>query len=336
MYSPSYPKREPPFGSVEMMINGTQIEFWGVNMGEPPEYNPIKETEYLVLDNIVQAEKDNALRYLASTYYQPSGSLIPGTGIKGPRVLTFAPLLILKELPFNELIATLLFLCEKALDSPVEIEFAMTFNPHRFGFLQVRSMIGPLEETIVKEEELNEPDVLIASESALGNGVINNIRDIVYIKPEGFELKHSRSIIPDLERINLKLLGLERPYLLIVFGRLGTTDPWLGIPINWGQIGGARAIVEATKENIRMELSQGSHFFHNMINLGVKYFSLSFTSRYQIHWDWLEKQEVVEETQFLCHVRFSMPLLIKVDGRSGRGVIKTFSKAENGRISETN
>jgi hypothetical protein len=113
----------------------------------------------------------------------------------------------------------------------------------------------------------------------------------------------------------------KRPYLLIVFGRLGTLDPWLGIPVTWGQICGAQVIVEATQKNVRVELSQGSHYFHNIINLGIMYFSMPFTSPYRIHWDWLESQQVVNEKQYTRHIKLSDGLFIKVDGRSGRGVI---------------
>ncbi len=140
-YSPAYPKIEPPFGSVKELINGTQTEYWTVNMGKQLEYDPINETEYLLLDNIVTAETDGSLRYLSSTYNQQSGRLTVGTGFKGPRALTFAPLLVLQELPLNQLIVKLLSICEQALNTPVEIEFAMTFDPNLFGFLQVRSMV---------------------------------------------------------------------------------------------------------------------------------------------------------------------------------------------------
>jgi len=108
---------------------------------------------------------------------------------------------------------------------------------------------------------------------------------------------------------------------LIVFGRLGTTDPWLGIPVQWGQVCGAKVIVEATLENVRVELSQGAHYFHNMINLGIKYFSLPFNRQYKIDWEWLKEQEIIDETRFVRHVRLEAPLKIRVDGRRSRGVI---------------
>jgi hypothetical protein len=320
-YSPAYPKVEPPFGSVENLLENTQNEFWVVNMGEPSEYDPTKETEYLLLENFTAADHDDALRYLASTYDPHSGRLFIGTPSKGPRALTFAPILILQEIPLNHLMISLLTICQKALGQPVEIEFAMTFNPHRFGFLQVRTMVAPEEDVHISNIEFGGEKALAACDSALGNGVIDTIRDIVYIKPENFSLRDTRKIVPELAQYNQKLLESQRSYLLIALGRLGTTDPWLGIPIDWSNVSGAKVILEVSQQNVKVELSQGTHYFHNLINLGVKYFSLPFSSQYTVDWKWLSEQSVVEESRFIRHVRLSQPLRVKVDGRSSRGVI---------------
>lgn len=320
-YSPAYPQMPPPFDSVEELLNETQNEFWAVNMGEPQEYNPLKETEFLCLKNLMDAEKDGSLRYLSSTYEPQTGRLSAGVAIRGPRAITFAPLLNLNEILFNDLIKALLKLCEASLGCPVEIEFAMTFNPHYFGFLQVRPMLLPEGNLQVSHEELQNPNVLVASELVLGNGLVNDIRDIVYVRPENFQLKETRAVADQLEEINDILLEAGRSYLLIVFGRLGTLDPWLGIPVTWGQICAARVIIEATQENVKVELSQGSHYFHNIINLGVKYFSMPFTNAYRIDWDWLNRQPPVWESEYLRHVTLAKALTVKVDGRTGRGVI---------------
>jgi hypothetical protein len=290
-------------------------------MGNPPEYDPTQETEYLILENLATAERDGVLRYVASTYSALSGRLSIGTGFNGPRALTFAPILVLEEIPLNHLVRELLAICQITVGAPVEIEFAMTFNPHRFGFLQVRAMATPGEEIHLEPDELNGENILVATEHALGNGMLDTLQDIVYSKPEAFDLKHTLAIVPELEYFNSRLLDEDRQYLLIALGRLGTTDPWLGIPINWGKISGAKVIVEATQGNVRVELSQGSHFFHNIISLGVKYFTLPISSHHRIDWDWLDQQEIVEETQFLRHIRLHKPLQVKVDGRSSRGII---------------
>ena len=131
--------------------------------------------------------------------------------------------------------------------------------------------------------------------------------------------------------MNRELLEERRPYLLIGFGRWGSSDPWLGIPVNWGQISGARAIVEATQPAMNVDLSQGSHFFHNLISFNVSYFCVSHAGRYAIDWKWLGGQRTGAETNFIRHVVLPSPLCTKVDGRTGRGVIRIPAHGGNER-----
>jgi hypothetical protein len=320
-YSPAHPQVEPPFGSAENLLKGTQTRFWSVHLGDPPAPNPSLETEYLVHESLTVAERDGTLGRLASTYSPLSGRFSIGMGFDGPRALTFAPILVLGQIPLNDLLRQLLAACESALGSPVEVEFAMTFDPHRFSLLQVRAMEALRQATHVEPDELERDDLLVASETTLGNGVMEDLFDIVYTRPETFDLTHTQAIVPELEHLNRGMLRERRPYVLICLGRLGTTDPWLGIPANWGKISGARVVVESTREDVRVELSQGSHFFHNIVSLGVKYFNMPITSRRTVDWDWLERQPAVEQTAFLRHVRLARPLAVRVDGRSGRGLI---------------
>jgi hypothetical protein len=177
IYSPAYPHMPPPFESVQEQLDETQTEFWVVNLGELPEFNPIKETEYMRQENLTTAERDDVLYHLVSTLDPQSDRLTMGMGIKGPRALTFAPLLALKEIPFNRLISRLIASCEARLGCPVEIEFAMTFDPHRFGFLQVRPMLIPMGNLQVSIEDMANAETIIASETVLGNGILENIAD---------------------------------------------------------------------------------------------------------------------------------------------------------------
>jgi hypothetical protein len=204
----------------------------------------------------------------------------------------------------------------------VEIEFAATFDPHRFGFLQVRPMVVPGDKIDIAEEELKGENVLLASENVLGNGIIETIRDIVYVKPKEFEAQYSPRIALELETINRELLDKGRPYVLIGFGRWGSSDPWGGIPVEWGQVCGAKVIVEATGPAMNFELSQGSHFFHNLSSFEVCYFCVPHSGEYSIDWEWLSRQKGDQETRFVRHVVLQTPLQVKVDGRSGRGVIR--------------
>jgi len=179
----------------------------------------------------------------------------------------------------------------------------------------------PKDNLVITEEELTHANTLIASKHVLGNGILKDLQDIVYVKPDCFDLKLTKQIAMELENHNKRLLDENRPYVLIVFGRLGTLDPWLGIPVTWGQICGARVIVEATQENVKVELSQGSHYFHNIINLDVKYFSMPYSQPYRIHWDWLASQPVEYEGVFTRHVKLNQSLSVKVDGKIGWGII---------------
>jgi hypothetical protein len=161
----------------------------------------------------------------------------------------------------------------------------------------------------------------VATESALGNGLLENIRDIVYVKPEKFSVNQTQIIAAQLEEFNHKLVASNEPYLLIGFGRWGSSDPQGGIPVKFGQICGAKVIVESTLPEINFMLSQGSHFFHNITSFRVFYFSVAHWDKYTIDWNWLRQQEVVTETGLIRHVRLSSPLKIKVDGTTSRGVI---------------
>ncbi len=321
-YSPAYPGISAPTASAVELMEQTQSEFWAVNMGKPPAYDPLKESEYLLQSNLSDAEADGTLSNIASVYDVQDDRLSIGLISEGPRVLNFAGLLALKGIPFNDVISSLLNISQQALGAPVEIEFAATFNPFRFGFLQIRPMVVPGDKIDIAEEELKGEHVFIASKNVLGNGMIETIRDIVYVKPNEFEAKYSPRIALELETVNRGLLDKRRPYVLVGFGRWGSSDPWGGIPVEWGQVCGAKVIVEAMGPTMNVELSQGSHFFHNLSSFEVCYFCIPSSGEYSIDWEWLGRQKGEQETQFVRHVVLQTPLQVKVDGRSGWGVIR--------------
>ena len=325
-YSPRYPKADPPYNSINELLKFSQTDFWAVNMGSPPAYDPINETEYMFRHNITNAESDGTLKYIASTYDAQNDRIMTGTGINGPRLLNFAPIIRANQIPLTDLLKDLIKLCEDTLGTLVEIEFAVTLDdngcaPARFGFLQVRPMVVSTEEVDVDPHKLTGDNILASSKNVLGNGTVDNVLDIVYVKKDSFNSRHTRKIAGQLEEVNSTLVKNRQPYLLIGFGRWGTSDPQGGIPVNFGQISGAKVIVESTLPEMDFTMSQGSHFFHNITSFKVFYFSIDHWGQYKIDWDWLNGQEIVTETDFIRHVKLQKPLTIKVDGRSGRGVI---------------
>ncbi|USN98327.1 MAG: hypothetical protein H6810_09100 [Phycisphaeraceae bacterium] len=330
-YPPARPRTPPPFGSTRDQLEHTQTRFWAVNMGEHFAYDPVGEEEYLVRCGLEQAEADGSLRYLVSTYDPASDRLTPGLEDGGARVLNFAPLLSRYAFGFNHAVSRLLQVSRMALGGPVEIEFATTLprgdeTRARLGFLQVRPMLVEGGDSVVSDEELARSDVVLASSRVIGNGTDQTITDIVYVCPGTFDASVTREIAAEIERINGSLVDERRPYLLIGFGRWGTSEPWLGIPVSWDKISGARVIVEATLPTMLTEMSQGSHFFHNLTSFKVSYLMVSHHDTPGVNWDWLEAQPAETETAHMRHLRLSKPLLVMVDGVSRRGVIRWGAK----------
>lgn len=324
-YSPAFPNIAPPFTTSDLLRN-TQVNFWAVNMGKPPAYDPVKETEYLVEAGLKEAELDDTLGLAASTFQPQNDRFVMGIGTPGPRILNFAPMLQVSDLPVNKLIRRLLQICHEAVNAAVEIEFAVTSGSRggtkpRFGFLQVRPMVVSTEPVDIEAAEIDSEHALVVSERTLGNGVRNDLTDIMYVKPESFGKEHTSKIAAEIESLNRILSGSGQGYILMGFGRWGSSDPWLGIPVDWGAISGARVIVEATRPDMDVEMSQGSHFFHNITSLQIPHFSVPHTAPRQIDWSWLDNQQVLEETAFVRLVRLDKPVTVKVDGRCGRGVV---------------
>jgi len=325
-YCPAFPRVAPPTGSPAELVKLSQTRFWAVNLGKPPAHDPIRETEYMVEDDLKTAEYDNTIKDLVSTYRHADDRLVIGMGSEGARVLTFAPLLTLGIYPFNDLIKKLLEISHNSVGAPVEIEFAMILDPKgqkpaRIGFLQVRPMVVSDEEITVDDDELNSEKRLISSNKALGNGVINSLCDILFIPPEKFAVSKTREIAEELSRHNRKMIEGKCHYILVGFGRWGSSDSWLGIPVEWGMISNSRVIIEAALPDMNKEMSQGSHFFHNLTSFKVFYFAVPLEGMYNINWDVLKSMAVVEKGDYVVHAKSEKPLTVKVDGRRGRGVI---------------
>jgi hypothetical protein len=281
----------------------------------------------MVRHDLSRAEEDGVLTNLASTYDAYNDRLKDGIQIAGARVVTFAHILKAKVFPLADIAQTLLDMGQEAMGCPVEIEFAAVLGPDRplpaeFSLLQIRPMVAQRGAVEVDLGELDTARALVRSTSVLGNGLRDDIRDVVYTRPEAFDAALTPKMAAQVEALNGRLAADRRPYLLMGFGRWGSSDHWLGVPVRWGQISGVGAMVEATKPGMNVDASQGSHFFQNMTSLGVSYFTVPHTGAgSSIDWEWLEAQPAEEETDLVRHVRLERPLTVAVDGRKGAGAI---------------
>jgi hypothetical protein len=326
-FSPRYPKKIIQLSSPELVIKDTQKEFYAVNL-DPMSFKPsVDDGANLLKLRFREAEKDASFKYAASTYDFENEMIRDGILGKGKRVITFAPVLNYETIPLAEIITYLLKVCEKEMNNPIEIEFAVNLDtpstePAIFNFLQVRPIVLNEQSIRLNLDDVDTSQTIVYSEAALGNGSFKELRDIIYIKPESWDPAHSEKIAGMVEEMNQRFVEEGGNYILIGPGRWGSSDPWLGIPTKWAQISAARVIIEAGLKNYRIDPSQGTHFFQNITSFRIGYFTINpfINDGYYDH-EFLDGLEPVSDNEFIRQVHFDQPLRVQVDGKTNRGVI---------------
>ncbi|MFZ1289346.1 MAG: PEP/pyruvate-binding domain-containing protein [Melioribacteraceae bacterium] len=327
-FCPRYPKHLMQFFTTKETIKNAQQNFFALNL-EGKLYTGSNE----IPNNLVQqykleiAEKDNTLFYTGSTYSPENDAVYDGISRSGTRVVTFAPILKHNIFPLPQILELILNFGTYGMGTQVEIEFALNMSLPKgelkeFAILQMRPMVMTREASNIEFQDVNKSEMLCSTKQVLGDGIYDNIRDVIVVDREKFERSKSKEIAYEIAKINEKLVNAKRPYILIGVGRWGSTDPWLGIPVSWDQISGASVIIEAGFKDFSVTPSQGSHFFHNITSFGVGYFTIAEApGECFIDWDWLAKKESIEEYTFTRHLRFDSPLVTKISGQKNKGVI---------------
>ena len=323
-FSPIYPQHPVQFSSVDDMVENSQRTFHALQLdGDDGSEIEVGVRRF----NLEVAEADGVLTALGSTFSAENNAVYDGLSREGLRLVSFAPILKQGLFPLADLLGFLAKLGTWGTSTEVEIEFAVNFTtppgePKEFGFLQMRPMA--LAET-VEDLDLQEVDasrILCRSPRVLGNGKIHDLRDLVVVNYEHFDRARSQDAARELGRINARLTQENFPYLLIGVGRWGSNDPWLGIPVTWDQIAGARVIVESGFRDTRVSPSQGTHFFHNITSANIGYFTVNpEVGDGLVDWKWMAGQPALEEGTFFRHIRLKEPLLVLMNGRKQEGLI---------------
>lgn len=325
-FSPRYPKHLIQFSTVEDTLNYSQREFFAINTNATPAENA-RIGSSVVKCGLKEAETDGVLNGLASTYSMENDAIYDGTGRKGVRIVSFAPILKNDLFPLAKILDVLLEIGKRSMSSAVEIEFAVNLSVPRderpeLAILQMRPMVVDHEWEEVSTDGVADEDIICVSDQVLGNGIVKDIRDIVVVNTNKFDRSMTKVVAKEIGLLNHELQSKQIPYMLIGVGRWGSSDPWLGIPVGWEQISGARVIVEASFQDLRVQPSQGSHFFQNLATMEVGYFTIDgHPETNKVDWEWLLCQPAVEEKQFTRHIRLNRPVTIKMDGRTNKGVI---------------
>lgn len=326
-FCPKYPHHLLQMGNIDDMLHYGQKEFFSIDLNESSDVLNLTEDMIVKKVKIASADKDGTLPLVASTYSAENHAMYDGTSRSGIRLFTLSPILKYRVFPLPEIIEILLDMGSWGMGSPVEIEFAVNLSvpkglPREFGLLQMRPLAinNELEELHI--DVYDDEDILCRSDNAMGNGAVDYITDIVFVDMNTFDRSATRQAASEIAKINNMLINQNLQYLLIGVGRWGSLDPWLGIPVTWEQISGAKAIVESDFKDLDVQPSQGTHFFQNLTSFKVGYFTVNFhTGKGQLDWEWLLRQEPVNELKYVKHVRTESPILIKINGRENKGVI---------------
>ena len=324
-FCPRYPQNLVQFSSVEDILSNSQTEFWALELDGASEGRPGHWHERRF--GLDAAESDGTLRAVASTYSKDNHAVYDGVSRPGSRIVTFAPMLKHGTFPLAEILDDLVRAGEDALGNPVEIEFAVRLPQQseqaaEFGFLQIRPLTLARDSEDLALDDVRPEQLICRSSKVLGNGRIEDLHDVIVVDSQRFERSRSQEVSEAVAKFNRLLNEENRPYLLIGVGRWGSTEPWLGIPVEWDEISGARVIVEAGFRDFRVTPSQGSHFFQNLTAFQIGYFTVNpDAGEGSVDWQWLTEQAAVEEHGCVRHLQFAEPIRVVMNSRTSQGVI---------------
>lgn len=324
-FSPAYPAVD--IVSVEEISGYSQSCFYAIDMAKSELDLLQGENAGLIKLDISRAEKDGTLSHSASVLNIDDNTLTSDLFNEGPRVINFADILKYDYIPLAPTLRTVLEVVREALGAPVEIEFAVDLDKDEddkasFYLLQVKPLVGSIAGYSIDPESIYTDDMIMVSKKSMGNGLVDDITDVIYVEPEKFDNLRTAEMAREIDIFNRKMITENRRYVLVGPGRWGTKDRFLGIPVAWPQISNAKVIVEVGLPKFRVDASQGSHFFHNVTSMNIGYLAVNHdTDEGTIRWDKLRKQRVINKGRFFRHIRFEKPLLIRMDGRSGIAVI---------------
>lgn len=324
-FSPKYPDTD--INTPKDQYLNSQLQFYAVDLGKKDIDLMEGDTAGLARLDIDIAEEHGTLKHLASVYDLQQDTIHPGLGRPGPRIINFANILKYNYAPMAKTIEVVLDVVKEALGSPVEIEFAIDLNKDKnfrssFYILQIKPLIGNLSDYTIDLDTIDRSKLILYSEKGMGNGLIDDVYDLIYVDREIFDKSMTEKMAEEIEMLNQKLGAENRKYILIGPGRWGTRDRWIGIPVQWSQISNARIIVETSLEGFPLDASSGSHFFHNVTSMNVGYFSVQEgIGNNFIDWAKLQQMPEVNRTTYFRHIRFEDPFIVKMDGKKRIAIV---------------
>ena len=342
-FSPKYPAKILQLNTPSVALKETQKFYYALDLNIESFIPSVDDGVNIKRLKINDDISVSTLKKVASTFDLHNNVIRSGIANEGKRIITFDNVLKYGSFPLAEILDYLLDLGQMEMANPIEIEFAANLEtesslPNIFNFLQIRPIVVSDQTMEINLADVKEEDTIIMSDSALGNGMIKGIHDLIYVKPESFKPANNEKIVELLDKINSSFIRDVKNYVLIGPGRWGSTDPWLGIPIKWPHISQARVIVESGLPNYRIDPSQGTHFFQNITSFRVGYLTINpYANEGFYDVDFLNNSPHIYQDDYIRHVRFDEALEIMIDGRIHKGIIlKPGKEGDNSRVADDN
>lgn len=325
-FSPRHPDKVLQTSTLDLALRDTQTQLYALDIKDADRSFSVDDGFNIQKIRIQDAAKNGSLKYMVSTF-DPQDQIIRDNDCgMGRRVVTFANILQHKVFPLAEIVDFMLSEGEKEMRRPVEIEFAGCIDKKgemkgNVYWLQIRPIVDRKEMLDEKIMDTASENLILKSTQALGHGMMDGVRDVIYVKTKNFSSFNNSLIAREIEKINKQYVEKGEGYILIGPGRWGSSDTALGIPVKWAHISAARVIAETALPNYRIEPSQGTHFFQNLTSFGVGYFTIDDKKGGICDIDYLDNMPAVAETDFVRIVRFDNPLQIGINGKTGLGII---------------
>lgn len=314
VFSPSFPELKPQGMVIEDIIRSSQRKLDALDY----------EADTLVSVPIDDIKTHNRKLFMIVS------KLSNGTYLKeAPRVFgtddkvlpTFTPILTSdRYVPFVPLIRSLLQNLERVFKSAIDVEFAFDFKNGRgcLYLVQARPLGRRLEHKRIRIPAGIPPNrVILKGRNVLGNGYRDNISHIVYVPYEKYVFYKGSQTAREIGKINRILM--DKSYLLIGPGRWATSNPQVGIPVNYSEISNATVIVEVSYEEFAPELSYGTHFFAEMEASNILYIPLFLEKGDFLNEILLRNYRNLWKTENVNLMEIPTGVKVYVDGNSRRG-----------------
>lgn len=325
-FSPSHPRHALQLTTPEISLKDTQKKFWALDRDAYSFKISTNDAVNLKQLDISVLEGSKDMQYVASTWNALDERMSDNVFEKGRRVITFAPILKYDKIPLADIVKTLLEIGSNALHSPIEIEFAVNADRQDgnvvFNVLQIRPIAQSNQECVFNWTKSIEKESIVYSDNVLGMGNMAGVQDVIYVKSDSFDPAFSQQVAEEISALNKKMVKAKRKYVLIGSGRWGSSDSWLGVPVQWADISNSKVIVECNNAKFNPDPSQGTHFFQNLTSFAVGYMTLNPSlKKGKCDFARLNRINAEFETKWIRHVRFDSPLVIAIDSSKSKGVI---------------